>query len=88
MMPKHNVRRLRAHTMNTSSHPPVATRTFFRVLAGFLSFLMFATASVLIYIGITEGEWLAWLFGLVTLFAAAGFAGGALTGHWFRFRGR
>jgi hypothetical protein len=74
--------------MNTSNHPQVPTRPIFRVLAGCLSFLMLATASVFIYIGITEGEWLAWLFGLVELFAAAGFAGGALTGHWFRFRRR
>jgi hypothetical protein len=47
---------------------------------------MFAFALVFIYIGITEGAWLAWLVGLVELFAAAGFAGGALTGDWFRFR--
>jgi hypothetical protein len=74
--------------MNTSNHLHVQTRPFFRVLAGCLSLLMLATASVFIYFGITEGAWFAWLFGLVELFAAAGFAGGALTGHWFRFRKR
>jgi hypothetical protein len=47
---------------------------------------MLAAAPVLIYFGITEGAWFAWFFGLSTLFAAAGFAGGALTGHWLRFR--
>jgi len=74
--------------MNTSNHPPVATRTSFRVLAGCISFLMFATAPAWIYFATAEGAWFAWIFGLVTLFAAAGFAGGALTGHWFRFRRR
>jgi hypothetical protein len=47
---------------------------------------MLATAPVMIYFAITEGAWFAWLFGLSALFGAAGFAGGALTGHWFHFR--
>jgi hypothetical protein len=72
--------------MNTSNQPQVSTRPVFRVLAGCLSLLMLATAPVWIYFGITEGAWIGWLFGLVTLFAAAGFAGGALTGRWFHFR--
>jgi hypothetical protein len=69
-----------------ASNPQVATRPIFRVLAGCLALLMLAGASVFIYFGITEGPWFAWLLGLVELFAAAGFAGGALTGHWFCFR--
>jgi len=72
--------------MNTPNHPQVPTRPFFRVLAGCLSLLMLVAAPVWIYFGFTEGAWLAWLLGLSTLFGAAGFAGGALTGHWFRFR--
>src|SRR5258708_5514237 len=63
------VRRHHTIAMNTSNHPPVATRISFRVLAGCISFLMFATAPVWIYFAITEGPWFAWLFGLVTLFA-------------------
>jgi hypothetical protein len=72
--------------MNTFNHPQVQTRLFFRVLAGCLSLLMFATALIFIYFAITEGSWLAWLFGLVEILGAVGFAGGALTGNWFRFR--
>jgi hypothetical protein len=74
--------------MNTSKHPQVPARPFFRVLAGCLSLLMFAFAPVWIYFGITEGAWFAWVLGLITLFAGAGFAGGALTGHWLQFRRR
>ncbi|MGB7746918.1 MAG: hypothetical protein WBN75_06485 [Verrucomicrobiia bacterium] len=74
--------------MNASNHPQVSTRPIFRVLAGCLSLLMLAFAPVWIYYGITESAWFAWLLGLITLFAGAGFAGGALTGHWFRFRRR
>lgn len=74
--------------MNESNHPQVRTRPFFRVLAGCLSLLMLATAPVWIYFGVTEGAWFAWLFGLSAFFAAVGFAGGAVTGHWFSFRRR
>jgi len=73
---------------DASTHQQVSTRPTFRVLAGCLSLLMLAIAPVFIYAGITEGAWLAWLIGLVELYTGAGFAGGALTGHWFRFRRR
>jgi hypothetical protein len=73
--------------MKTSDTAPHGKARFvFRVLAGCLSLLMLTAAAVFIYFGITEGAWLAWLLGLVELFSAAGFAGGALTGYWFRFR--